>query len=184
MNFLCNMIIGNLLYLNFLNNNNLYRKIWKNMEKDLIISTATEKIDAELVRIEKELKPSTYIPKTNCRFSYQDKASTNEGINIRTINDISELIKMVAFVNRKSEDYENAAKIVAASIPDFKIVPFTWNGFSISDWQDDLMFFIRKILYTQRVKELTEYKKTLEPLYSQDKKDQILIESILSKINF
>lgn len=66
------------------------------MEKDLIISTATEKIDAELVRIEKELKPSTYIPKTNCRFSYQDKASTNEGINIRTINDISELIKMVA----------------------------------------------------------------------------------------
>lgn len=154
------------------------------MEKDLIISTATEKIDAELVRIEKELKPSTYIPKTNCRFSYQDKASTNEGINIRTINDISELIKMVAFVNRKSEDYENAVKIVAASIPDFKIVPFTWNGFSISDWQDDLMFFIRKILYTQRVKELTEYKKTLEPLYSQDKKDQILIESILSKINF
>lgn len=154
------------------------------MEKDLIISTATEKIDAELVRIEKELKPSTYIPKTNCRFSYQDKASTNEGINIRTINDISELIKMVAFVNRKSEDYENAVKIVAASIPDFKIVPFTWNGFSISDWQDDLMFFIRKILYTQKVKELTEYKKTLEPLYSQDKKDQILIESILSKINF
>lgn len=154
------------------------------MEKDLIISTATEKIDAELVRIEKELKPSTYIPKTNCRFSYQDKASTNEGINIRTINDISELIKMVAFVNRKSEDYENAVKIVAASIPDFKIIPFTWNGFSISDWQDDLMFFIRKILYTQRVKELTEYKKTLEPLYSQDKKDQILIESILSKINF
>lgn len=154
------------------------------MEKDLIISTATEKIDAELVRIEKELKPSTYIPKTNCRFSYQDKASTNEGINIRTINDISELIKMVAFVNRKSEDYENAVKIVAASIPDFKIVPFTWNGFSISDWQDDLMYFIRKILYTQRVKELTEYKKTLEPLYSQDKKDQILIESILSKINF
>lgn len=154
------------------------------MEKDLIISTATDKIEKELARIEKELKPSTYIPKTNCRFSYQDKASTNEGINIRTINDISELIKMVAFVNRKSEDYENAAKIVAASIPDFKIVPFTWNGFSISDWQDDLMFFIRKILYTQRVKELTEYKKTLEPLYSQDKKDQILIESILSKINF
>lgn len=141
------------------------------MEKDLIISTATDKIEKELARIEKELKPSAYTPKT-------------EGINIRIINDISELVKMIAFVNRKSEDYENATKIVAASIPDFKIVPFTWNGFSISDWQDDLMYFIRKILYTQRVKELTEYKKTLEPLYSQDKKDQILIESILSKLNF
>lgn len=154
------------------------------MEKDLIISTATEKIDAELARIDKELKPSTYTPKTNCRFSYQDKDSTNEGINIRTINDISELVKIIAFVNRKSEDYENASKIVAASIPDFKIVPFTWNGFSVSDWQDDLMYFIRKILYAQRVKELTEYKKALEPLYSQDKKDQMLIESILSKLNF
>lgn len=154
------------------------------MEKDLVISTATEKIDAELVRIEKELKPSAYTPKTNCRFNYQDKTSTNEGINIRTINNISELIKMVAFVNRKSEDYENATKIVAASIPDFKIVPFTWNGFSASDWQDDLMYFIKKIIYTQKVRELTEYKKTLEPLYSQDKKDQIVIESILSKLNF
>lgn len=154
------------------------------MEKDLIISTATDKIEKELARIEKELKPSAYTPKTNCRFSYQDRTSTGEGINIRIINDISELVKMIAFVNRKSEDYENATKIIAASIPDFKIVPFTWNGFSISDWQDDLMYFIRKILYTQRVKELTEYKKTLEALYSQDKKDQILIESILSKINF
>ena len=114
------------------------------MEKDLIISTATDKIEKELARIEKELKPSAYTPKTNCRFSYQDRTSTGEGINIRIINDISELVKMIAFVNRKSEDYENATKIIAASIPDFKIVPFTWNGFSISDWQDDLMYFIFK----------------------------------------
>lgn len=180
MNFQCNMTMGIFHWSKNLNNKN--NTI--NMEKDLVISTTTDKIEKELIRIEKELKPSAYTPKTNCRFSYQDRISTGESINIRIINDISELIKIFAFINRKSEDYVNATKIIASSIPDFKIVPFAWNGFSVSDWQDDLMYFMRKILYTQRVKELTEYKKTLEPLYSQDKKDQMVIESILSKINF
>lgn len=57
---------------------------------------------------------------------------------------------MIAFVNRKSEDYENATKIIAASIPDFKIVPFTWNGFSIrwlAGWH--YVFYKKNSLYTK-----------------------------------
>lgn len=152
-------------------------------QKDLIISNATEKIENELERLEKELKPTDYIPKTNCRFSFNEKS--NDSINIRTINDVSELVKIMAFIKRKYDDYNNIKMVLNITVPGIKELPdFTWNGFSNLDWFDDITFFIRKIAYNKKVKELNDYKKTLEPLYSQDKKDQIIIESILSKLNF
>lgn len=152
-------------------------------QKDLIISNATEKIENELERLEKELKPNGYIPKTNCRFSFNEKS--NDSINIRTVNDASELVKIMAFIKRKFDDYNKIKSMLEMTVCGVNDLPeFTWNGFSNSDWFDDITFFIRKLIYNKKVKELTEYKKTLEPLYSQDKKDQIVIESILSKLNF
>lgn len=154
-------------------------------QKDLVISDATNKINKELERLEKELKPSSYTPKTNCRFSYNDKLLTGEGVNIRVINDNCELVKILSFIKRKQEDYVNTQTILTQTVPGINELPsFTWNGFTMSDWFDDIVFFIKKILYNQKVKDLNEYKKTLEPLYSQDKKDQITIESILSKLKF
>lgn len=154
-------------------------------QKDLVIGGATDKINKELERLEKELKPSAYVPKTNCRFGYNDKLMTGEGINIRTINDNSDLVKILSYIKRKQEDYANTVTILVTTVPGITELPsFTWNGFSMTEWFDDIVFFIKKIAYNQKVKELNEYKKTLEPLYSQDKKDQITIDSILNKLNF
>lgn len=151
-------------------------------EKDLVISGATAKIDAQIEKIEKELKPGAYQYKTNCRFVYFEN-ETNGGINLKVLN-TGNLLKVLAYIKEKNESYCQAVGLINAKIGDCALDEFTWCGYPFEDWLDDITYLIQKLVYNEKVNELKKYKQTLEPLYSQDKKDEILINDILGKLNF
>lgn len=161
------------------------------MEKDLIINDLLSKIDKKLQELENEYDSNSHTFKTNCRFSYDNlmtKGNYDKTINIKTIRSIEDLIEIYAFINKKSSDFNDAYDKLSLKTPpifkDYEKPEFKWCEYTLSEWENDIEIMIRRIVYNDQIRKLTEYKKTLEPLYSQDKKDQIIISNILSKLNF
>jgi hypothetical protein len=162
-----------------------FKKKMNLKEKDLVISGATEKIDAQIEKIEKELKSDKYRYKTNCRFFFFENEGVDNGTNIKVLN-ISGLLKALGYLNAQYENFSQAQALVSLNIgiEPQEFSEFTWCGYNFQDWLDDISYLIHKLFYTHKLNELKKYKEDLEFLYSKDKKDEILINDILSKLNF
>lgn len=55
-------------------------------------------------------------------------------------------------------------------------------GFSINEWESDILYLIEKIQYNTKMKELQEKSEALKKYYSEDKQADIAVQSILDSI--
>ena len=70
---------------------------------------------------------------TNSSFAYVEGSSNT--VNIKVITDLKVLIAIAAFLKGQEANYKAAAVELGVESPP----SFTWGGFSLSDWMEDLM---------------------------------------------
>lgn len=117
----------------------------------------------------KELgKQPRFSPVTTCMFNYQGNR-----VNIHALTSIKDINAMLVHFNM----YVMSAKDMEINCEDIVL-----DGFSITDWIEDLKSKKTVIEYTAKREQLTVLEKKLDKLLSDDKKTELEIESIASLI--
>jgi hypothetical protein len=125
-------------------------------------------VQAKKVEISKAEKP---VWQTNCSFGY-DKISSAR-INLRTVNDINELVSILAFIIAKERDFIEASKIVDVE------VKFEWFGFSKDDWANDIKARVSQIQLVNKKRQLEDYESRLNKLVSKEVREQMELAEIM-----
>src|SRR4051812_34590333 len=86
-------------------------------------------INRQKVEVAKVDRPSW---RTNCAFSYVEGSSNTQ--NIQVVSSPRDLICIAATLLEKRAHYDHAAKLLGVESPP----AFTWGGFSVEDWLEDL----------------------------------------------
>lgn len=136
---------------------------------DLIKEVTRQK--AEITKIE---KPNW---RTNCSFSYHENRQ-NEAINLHVETNVKTLICIAAFLQDKESSYKKAAESLGVESPDF-----TWNGYSVTDWIEDLKMRINKIQIESRKKKLATLETRLNALISPEMRAELELEAIASELS-
>lgn len=143
--------------------------------KDKVISLGSEQIDKKIEEVKKKYPyEENYKPKTNLRFSFDE--DSDKAFNLRTIDDLGKLAKMTCFLNLISKEYESIQK-------QYDLVPFTWMGYSVEDWNDDIKYILCKLKQKTEINKLNKAKEQLVQMYSQSKKEENKINEILSSLS-
>ncbi len=128
-----------------------------------------EKVKEKKSQIAKLERPNY---KTNMSFSYG--FNRNESINLQTVNDVRELLNIAAFIQTRAAAYYEAAKTLKVTQPP----SFEWNGFSSTDWLDDIELRINKSQITAKKKELEQLESRLNSIISPELRAQMELEEI------
>jgi hypothetical protein len=125
-------------------------------------------VQTKKAEISKAEKP---VWQTNCSFGY-DKVSSAR-INLRTVNDVNELVNILAFIIGKERDFIDATKIIDVD------VKFEWFGFGKDDWANDIKARVSQIQLVNKKKQLEEYEVRLNRLVSKEVRDQMELAEIM-----
>ena len=136
---------------------------------DTEIDALFEIVNQKKKEIEKIEKP-TFI--TNCSFGFMEDSGANR-INLQMLNDLKIFVSILAFLNEK----ENSFNIAKEELGLTKL-EFTWLGFSVQSWKEDIQSRIAKIQVANKKKELEEFEKRLNAMISPEKRVQLELESI------
>lgn len=123
----------------------------------------------------KQIKTSTQINyKTNGEIKWEKIVAEN--INIFRCTDISLLISINAFLTVEFSSYENSAKELRLET----YPAFTWLGFPIESWKNDISVRISQIMASEKILKLEKLKTTLESYMSNDDRLSILLKDLES----
>lgn len=139
--------------------------------RTLELMQAVANQEAEISKVERP----NYI--TNCSFSYTEKM--NDSINIHVESSVQKLICIVAFLRDKEKAYDEAANVLAvANVPEF-----TWGGYAVSDWTEDIKTRIGKIQIASKKKKLEVLKARLKAIVSPELNAQMELEAIENELD-
>ncbi len=118
--------------------------------------------------------------KTNCSFSFVEGSSTT--VNIHVESNVKNLIGYAAHLIEKERSYNSAATTLgldgAESVP-----PFTWSGFSVNDWLDDIKTRINKIQISFKKKKLEILESRLNAVISPELKAELELQAIANELS-
>ena len=136
-------------------------------QKTLDLIKEVSKRKAEISRLE---KPNWI---TNCSFSYVD-GNLNNAVNIHVLADVKELISMAGFLMDKERVYGDACvKLDLDGAP-----TFTWNGYKIKEWLEDIKTRINKIGIATKRKSLEKLETRLSAIISPELRAQMELDEI------
>jgi len=135
-----------------------------------------KKVTSERKEIAKILGKPSY--STNGSFSYSEGRS-NDSINIRVEKDVRTLISIGSFVRSREGVYAETAAILGVVDPP----AFTWGGFTVEEWLNDLKVAISKSQVAARQKKLAELEARLNSIVSPELRARLEIEAIESELN-
>lgn len=113
---------------------------------------------------------------TNCSFSYSG-GRHNDAINIHVEANVQNLVLIAAFLRDRERSYNEAAVELGAEAP-----PFTWGGFKVADWLEDLKARLNKIQIASKKKKLEELEARLNAIISPELRAQLELEAISSEL--
>lgn len=117
----------------------------------------------------KELgKQPRFSPVTTCILNHQGNR-----INIHALTSIKDINAMLVYFNMY---------VMSAEDMEINCEDIVFDGFSITDWIEDLKAKKTVIEYTAKKEQLTALEKKLDKLLSDDKKTELEIESIANLI--
>lgn len=114
--------------------------------------------------------------KTNCSFSYVE-GRLNDSVNIHVESDIQNLVKIAGFLMGLERDYSDAGDELNIKTP-----CFTWSGFNISDWLEDIKTRIDKIQITSKKKKLEILEGRLNAIISPELRAELELQSIQEEL--
>lgn len=143
------------------------------MEGNVIMAI---KNDERILELKKQIdekkqelgKQPRFCPVTTCIFNYQGNR-----INIHTLTSIKDINAILVYFNM----YVISAKDMEINCEDV-----VFDGFSITDWIEDLKSKKTVIEYTAKKEQLTALEKKLDKLLSDDKKTELEIDAIADLI--
>lgn len=109
------------------------------------------------------------------------KSDTNVATNIRTLS-ITKLVQLFSELHAKDSMFEQAQNTINREFDEFEFTKLEISGYGIDKWKDDIIHLIKSKTYTDQKIQLQKAKQDLEPLYSKDKQDEIMINNIISSI--
>lgn len=143
------------------------------MKGNVIMATKNDERILELKKqIEekkKELgKQPRFSPVTTCMFNHQGNR-----VNIHALTSIKDINAMLVYFNM----YVMSAEDMGINCEDI-----VFDGFSVTDWIEDLKSKKTVIEYTTHKEQLTALEKKLDKLLSDDKKTELEIDAIADLI--
>lgn len=134
-----------------------------------LIETAEAK-EREIGNIE------SYNNKTNLSFAYSDNPRAGERLNLNVVNDIKQFVEIVSFLLARKSFHDNACKELGVS------VPFSWCGYTYSQWFHDIKNRIDVINLRKKKNELAEIKEQLNELMSPEMKRELKLKELEKKL--
>lgn len=110
---------------------------------------------------------------TNCTFGYDD---TSKRTNIQVTSDVGVLANILAFLYGKSDNFEKASKELGIT------AEFSWMGYTLDEWTEDLKTRVTKIQITKKKKELAIIEVKLDKLISPEMKAQMELDEITKEL--
>lgn len=134
---------------------------------DLIKEVARQK--AEIAKAEK--------PKwqTNCNFSY--KEGSPDVVVLHVERSIKSLVDIAAFLVKREEAYLEVAASLGVEAP-----AFTWNGFSVADWMEDVKMRINKIQIASKKAKFEALEERLNKIISPELRAEMELEAIANEL--
>lgn len=134
---------------------------------DLIKEVARQK--AEIAKAEK--------PKwqTNCNFSYEEDSAKTIVLHVE--RDIKTLVNIAAFLVKKEEAYMEVAADLGVEAPSF-----TWKGFSVVDWLEDVKMRINKIQIASKKAKFEALEERLNKIISPELRAEMELEAIANEL--
>ena len=113
----------------------------------------------------KELgKQPRFSPVTTCMFTYNGNR-----VNIHTLTSVKDINAMLVYFNIYAMSAENLG---------IDLEDVCFDGFSVSDWMEDLHAKKAVVEYTAKKSQLSAMEKKLDKLLSDDKKTELEIDAI------
>jgi len=112
---------------------------------------------------------------TNCSFSYIEGSSKT--VNLHVCRDVREMVCVVAFLKEREKSYISAVKELGVDAPEFK-----WNGFSVSDWVNDVKTRIDKVQIADKKKKLEALEDRLNKIISPELRAELELEAIAAEL--
>lgn len=116
-------------------------------------------------------------PKTNGLFSWNGREGVTENsgtVNIHKVMSVSLLISILGFLMSKAAEYTVAAEEL--NLTTFPV--FTWSGYNLDAWKNDIDVRISIISHESEVNKLKKVKEELSKYISEEDKVQALLDSI------
>ena len=130
------------------------------------------KNDERIIELKKQIeekkkelgKQPRFSPVTTCLFN-----RAGERVNIHTLTSVKDINSMLVFFNI----YVMSAKDLGIDCSEVRI-----DGFSVTDWIEDLKSKRAVVEYTEKKEQLTLLERKLDKLLSDDKKTELEIDAI------
>lgn len=132
-------------------------------------------VKAKKASIAKAEKPSY---ETNMSFSYIE-GNKSSAVNLHVESDVKKLICIGAFLAERSANY----LMIASKVFGLESPPeFTWDGFTVDQWLNDLKLKITKIQIVTEKEKLEALEKRLNKIISPEKRAEIELEAIEAEL--
>lgn len=131
-------------------------------------------VKTQRAEIAKAEKPSY---KTNLSFPFIE-GRMNDAINLHVETKIPTLIGIASFLLDRAKNYDEAAKALGVENPP----EFTWNGFTLKDWLDDLKAKIAKIQIESKKRKLAALEERLNKVISPELRAEMELEAIEAEL--
>lgn len=113
--------------------------------------------------------------KTNQNFSWVE--GKPDVIVLHVEKNIKTLVEIAAFLAQKEEAYMHVAADLGVEAP-----PFTWNGFSVADWLEDIKMRINKVQINSKRAKLEALEERLGKIVSPELRAQMELEAIAAEL--
>lgn len=143
-----------------------------NSNTDQLTLNLIQEVKKQKEEIAKAEKPNWI---TNCSFSYTEKP--NDATNIHVEANIRNLVCIAAFLKERERAYKEAAETLGVDAP-----AFTWGGFSVNDWLEDLKMRINKIQIASKRKKLEALEARLNAIISPELRAKMELEAIANEL--
>lgn len=144
-----------------------------NINTDKLTLNLIQEVKKQKEEIAKAERPNWV---TNCSFSYTERP--NDAINIHVEANIRNLICIAAFLRERERSYKEASEILGIDAP-----TFTWCGFNVNDWIEDLKTRINKIQIASKRKKLEALESRLNSIISPELRAKMELEEIASELS-
>lgn len=112
---------------------------------------------------------------TNCSFSYNENGGN--AVNLHVESNIRNLICIASFLRDKANSYKETAAELGVEAPDF-----TWQGFSVKDWLEDVKLRINKVQIASKKKKLEALEERLNKIISPELRAEMELEAIQNEL--
>lgn len=125
-------------------------------------------VQGKKLEIEKSQNPCW---NTSCNFGFSAN-SAHDRVDIRTVTDTRKLVEILSFLFDRQEKSEKSAESLGVKYN------FSWLGFTVDEWKDDLKKRVNQIQIQEKRKELSELEARLNAIISPELKAQMELEAI------